>query len=101
MTPYPPRRPGGRPDANPWARYAGLGIQFGLTLGAFGLIGWWLDAKFGTEPWLFLLTMLLAFVGATVSLVHKVPPSTHPPRSRTSGVDTPVDARRTDEREDG
>jgi F0F1-type ATP synthase assembly protein I len=61
--------------ATDYARYAGLGLQFALTLIAFALAGWWLDAKLGSSPWLLLLGVLLGATGGFVALVRAVPPA--------------------------
>jgi ATP synthase protein I len=53
-------------------QYAGVGIQFGLTISLFALLGRWLDGRFGTSPWLLLLGVLLGFGGGTYSLLKKV-----------------------------
>jgi hypothetical protein len=58
-----------------FARYAGLGLQFGAVLTLLALAGAWGDARFGSAPWLLLLGVALGFVGATVSLVKQLPPS--------------------------
>jgi F0F1-type ATP synthase assembly protein I len=34
-------------------------------------VGKWLDAKYGTEPWLFLITVGLAFIVSMVGLVRE------------------------------
>lgn len=52
---------GSRPRLSSGAEFAGLGLQFAGSMGLFGLLGWWLDRKLGTEPW---LLILLIFVGA-------------------------------------
>jgi F0F1-type ATP synthase assembly protein I len=54
-------------------RYAGLGFQFAGTLVAFGALGWWLDSRFGTSPWLMIAGVFLGAVGAFVALVRAVP----------------------------
>lgn len=41
--------------------YAGMGLQFALSILLFVWLGQWLDRKLGTEPW---LLMLGAFLGA-------------------------------------
>ena len=43
------------------AEFAGLGLQLGATFALFALLGWWLDKRLGTTPW---LTIVLVFVGA-------------------------------------
>jgi F0F1-type ATP synthase assembly protein I len=67
-----------RPGSAQWveeqrksASAAGAGLQFGLTICVFALLGNWLDGKFGTGPWLLVAGVLLAFAGGTVSLLKK------------------------------
>ena len=54
---------------------ASLGITYGVTVLVFVGLGWWLDDRFGTSPWLLIVGMLLGSVGGIVSLVKKVPPA--------------------------
>lgn len=42
-------------------RYTGFGLTWALSVLFFLLIGYWLDGRLGTLPW---LTMVGAFVGA-------------------------------------
>ena len=63
---------------NDYARYAGLGVQFAGTLVVFGAIGWWVDGKLGTEPWLMIAGIFLGFFGAMISIVKQVPPPSKP-----------------------
>ena len=64
-------RPGAEqpPDATPptsfvnASSYAGLGVQFVLSILLFLYGGRWLDRKLGTEPW---FLMIGVFTGATV-----------------------------------
>ena len=51
----------GRRRLSSGAEFAGLGFQFAGSMALFGLLGWWLDGRFGTGPW---LLVLLIFVGA-------------------------------------
>jgi len=59
----------------PYFKYAGLGLQFALTFLVFGAIGWWLDGKLGTAPWLMVVGIALGAAGAFWSLVRSVPPA--------------------------
>ena len=34
------------------AEFAGVGLQFGITIVVFAVVGIWLDRKLGTSPWL-------------------------------------------------
>ena len=55
-------------------RYAGLGTQFAATLGVFGALGWWLDAKLGSSPWLLLLGIFTGFGLGLYSMLLKLAP---------------------------
>ena len=53
---------GGRQTATPSiGEYAGVGLQFAITIVAFMFAGLWLDRTLGTSPW---LLILLVFGGA-------------------------------------
>jgi F0F1-type ATP synthase assembly protein I len=47
-------------------RFTGFGLGWALSVLFFLLIGYWLDGRLGTLPW---LTMLGAFVGAAGGFV--------------------------------
>ena len=55
-----------------YLRFAGVGIQFALTILLLTLLGIWLDGRFGTGPLFTVVLLLLGFVGATWSLVQQV-----------------------------
>ena len=38
-----------------------------------GAVGWWLDGKLGTAPWLMLVGIALGAAGGFYSMVKKVP----------------------------
>ena len=54
-----PRKEGGH-----GAEYAGLGLQFAVSVLLFLYAGQWLDRKLGTEPWFMILGV---FTGAGAS----------------------------------
>ncbi len=56
--PTPPRKGPGTASA---AQFAGVGLQFALTIVVFAFAGIWLDKHLGTSPWLVILGV---FVGA-------------------------------------
>jgi len=63
-----PDRPGsGGPGP---ARYAGLGIQFAVTILVFVVAGQWADRKAGTGGLFTILGTFLAFGGTLYSLVR-------------------------------
>ena len=40
------------------SQFAGIGLQFAVTLVVFALAGIWLDRKLGTSPWLLIVLVL-------------------------------------------
>lgn len=56
--PTPPRK--GQASVS-GAQFAGVGLQFALTIVVFAFAGIWLDKHLGTSPWLVILGV---FVGA-------------------------------------
>ena len=48
-------------------QFMGAGFTFLAELGCMTALGWWLDGKWGTEPWLLLVG---AAIGMTVALFH-------------------------------
>jgi F0F1-type ATP synthase assembly protein I len=58
-----------------FGRFAGLGLRFVITAAVFGLLGWWLDGKFNTAPWLLVAGVLLGSVAAFIGVVRAVPPA--------------------------
>lgn len=56
-----------------YVRYAGVGMQYGISIALFAWAGIWLDGKFpNLAPLFTLLGLALGFTGATVSLVYQV-----------------------------
>ena len=55
-----------------YLRFAGVGVQYALTILILTLAGIWLDNKFETSPLFLIVFLLLGFVGATWSLVQQV-----------------------------
>lgn len=56
--------------ASLWAasgRYMGLGLTWAMATLLFLAVGWWLDTKLGTEPWLLIVG---AFVGASAGFYY-------------------------------
>lgn len=50
--------------------YMGLGFQLAAAMAAFGAIGWWLDSKWGTTPWLLVAGVLLGAVGGMINIIR-------------------------------
>ncbi len=55
-----------------YLRFAGVGVQYALTVLVMTVIGIWLDERAGTAPLFLLVLLLLGFGGATWSLIHQV-----------------------------
>jgi F0F1-type ATP synthase assembly protein I len=47
--------------------YLNLGMQLVVTIALMALLGWWLDSKLDTEPW---LMVILSFFGAVAGMVN-------------------------------
>jgi F0F1-type ATP synthase assembly protein I len=59
-------------EATDYGRYAGLGFQFAATLLVFGALGWWLDLRLGSGPWLLISGVFLGATGAFIALLRAV-----------------------------
>jgi ATP synthase protein I len=59
-----PTDPAPRKPLSSGAEFAGVGLQMGATLGLSAWLGYWLDGRLGTSPW---LTIALVFVGAAAA----------------------------------
>lgn len=71
-----PRPPAERRGAAAdFGRYAGLGLQYGLTVALLAGLGWWLDTRWGSRPWCLVVGAVLGSVGGFVNLVRSVPRS--------------------------
>ena len=55
-----------------YLRFAGVGVQYALTILVMTLLGIWLDDRTGTAPLFLLVFLLLGFGGATWSLIQQV-----------------------------
>lgn len=55
-----------------YLRFAGVGVQYAMTILVMTLFGIWLDGKLDTEPLFIVAFLLLGFVGATWVLVREV-----------------------------
>ncbi len=65
-------QPGGR---GPWRQLAfvlSIAFVFPAALLVGGLVGWWLDSKLGTWPWLSLLFLALGFLAAVKELFREL-----------------------------
>ena len=61
-------------DAKALYRNSGAGLAFAASILVFTGIGYWLDVKFGTSPWLLLVGVFTGFPLALYSLLKKFSP---------------------------
>ncbi len=71
----PERRPASAGELRELGRFAGLGLQFAMTMAVLGALGWWLDSVLGTLPWLLVAGVLIGAAGGFVKIVRSVPPA--------------------------
>jgi len=77
------KSPGGGPSAGPpggkgandgpsAAQFAGVGLQFALSILVFVYVGNWLDRRFGTAPWMLLAALFFGAGGSFYSMYRKL-----------------------------
>lgn len=59
--------PGTRRPLSSGSEFAGMGLQIGATFALSAWLGYWLDGRFHTLPW---LTILFVFLGAGAAFYH-------------------------------
>lgn len=52
--------------------FAGIGVQFAATILVFVFAGIWLDRRFGTSPWLLIISVFAGAGGAFYSMYRRV-----------------------------
>ena len=61
---------GDESSARRWMMFSGLGFEFAAFLLITGGLGWWLDRKFDTRPWLMIGLGTLGFIAAMVHAIR-------------------------------
>jgi F0F1-type ATP synthase assembly protein I len=59
-------------------RVFGAGLTMAVSVGVFAYGGLWLDARFGTKPWLLLLCVFCGIVGGILHLILVLAPELWP-----------------------
>ena len=59
-------------------RALGAGLTLAVSVGLFAYGGLWLDARFGTKPWLLLLCVVCGIVGGILHLIRELAPGSWP-----------------------
>jgi len=79
-----------RKSANPYrglaeaGPYFSLGAQIAGTLAGLTLLGYWLDGRLGTRPWLMLAGIVVAFLGIG-ALLYRLAKQTAKPQKDYNG----------------
>lgn len=67
------------PNASPQSQRAlGAGLTLAVSVGLFAYGGQWLDARYGTKPWLLLLCVGCGITGGILHLIKVVAPELWP-----------------------
>lgn len=51
---------------------SGIGLEILASILGMGLIGWWLDGKTGSSPWLMVTGLILGIVGGLYNAIKQV-----------------------------
>ena len=62
---------GKKREKSPFA-YLNMGMTFGVTVGLFTALGYWLDSKYGWSPWATVTGALLGVVAGTYHFLKGV-----------------------------
>ncbi len=54
-----------------WVRYSGVGLELAGAMAGLTLIGYWIDGRFGTQPWGMLGGVVIGLVGGLYNLVRE------------------------------
>jgi len=52
-----------------WMRYSGIGLELAGVVAVFTLIGYWIDSRYGSQPWGMIGGLILGFSGGLYNLV--------------------------------
>ena len=67
-----PPKAGGADGGTSITQFAGVGLQFALSILVFVYVGNWLDRKLGTAPWLLLVALFVGAGGSFYSMYRKL-----------------------------
>jgi F0F1-type ATP synthase assembly protein I len=54
-----------------WVRYSGVGLELAGATAGLALVGYWIDGRFGTQPWGILGGVVIGLVGGLYNLVRE------------------------------
>ena len=52
-----------------WVRYSGVGLELAGATAGLALIGYWVDSRYGTQPWGILAGVVIGLVGGLYNLI--------------------------------
>lgn len=64
-------RPGSRKTAGSWVRLSSIGVELVGAVVGFTLLGYWVDRRWGTEPWGLLAGIGLGLIGGMYNLIRQ------------------------------
>jgi ATP synthase protein I len=67
-----PPKAGGADGGTSITQFAGVGLQFALSILVFLFAGQWLDRKLGTAPWFLLVGVFVGGAGSFYSMYRKL-----------------------------
>jgi F0F1-type ATP synthase assembly protein I len=54
-----------------WVRYSGVGLELAGATAVLAFVGYWIDRRFGTEPWGILGGVVIGLAGGLYNLVRE------------------------------
>jgi F0F1-type ATP synthase assembly protein I len=54
-----------------WVRYSGVGLELAGATAGLAFVGYWIDHRFGTQPWGILGGVVIGLVGGLYNLVRE------------------------------
>jgi len=54
-----------------WVRYSGVGLELAGATAGLAFVGYWIDRRFGTQPWGILGGVIIGLVGGLYNLVRE------------------------------
>ena len=54
-----------------WIRHSGVGLELAGAIAGFALVGYWIDRRYGTDPWALIIGVILGLIGGLYSLVKQ------------------------------
>jgi F0F1-type ATP synthase assembly protein I len=54
-----------------WVRHSGVGLELAGATAGLALVGYWIDNRFGTQPWGILGGVVIGLVGGLYNLVRE------------------------------